>query len=280
MTEDRYYKFSSEDNVATITLSNTKNHNAFDDKLIADLTAIFNQINNDSDIKVVVLKAEGRIFSAGADLKWMKRMAGYDRDENLVDAKALAELLRLMNHLKKPLIGVVQGAAYGGGVGLAAVCDIVIASPKASFCLSEVRLGLVPAVISPYVVAAIGARAARRYFLTAENFDAKTAFDLGLVHELVEAEELQTKERELVELLLKNSPKAIAAAKQLITIVDRPIDDELIAKTANIICDIRASDEGREGLNAFLQKTKPNWLKPSGQQDNNKLEANSHKGEK
>ncbi len=267
MTENQCYKFSSEENIATITLSNEKNHNAFDDKLIADLITIFNQLNDDANIRAVILKAEGRSFSAGADLNWMKRMAGYDRDENLVDAKALAELLRLMNHLKKPLIGIIQGAAYGGGVGLAAVCDIVIASPKASFCLSEVRLGLIPAVISPYVVAAIGARAARRYFLTAEIFNAKDALDLGLVHEIVEAEELQKKERQLVKILLKNAPTAIAAAKELITIVDRPIDDELIAQTANIICDIRASSEGREGLNAFLQKTKPSWQ-----------QVNSHKG--
>lgn len=257
---EQYYKVVKDGPVAKLTLSNPDKHNAFDDDLIKGLTDAFNLLNADADVRVVILAAEGKSFSAGADINWMKRMAGYSYEENLTDAKALAELLRVMNFMTKPLIGLVQGAAYGGGVGLAAVCDIVLATSKASFCLSEVKLGLMPAAISPYVVAAIGARAARRYFLTAERFDAQTAYQLGLVHELVEPEALHSRERELVQMLLSNGPKAIAAAKDLIVAVDQPLTDNLIALTAARICDIRASDEGREGLSAFLEKRKPNWL--------------------
>jgi len=257
---EQYYKVVKDGPVAKLTLSNPEKHNAFDDELIKGLTGAFTLLDADPDVRVVILAAEGKIFSAGADLNWMKRMATYGYDENLHDTKALAEMLRVMNFMQKPLIGLVQGAAYGGGVGLAAVCDIVLATPKASFCLSEVKLGLMPAAISPYVVAAIGARAARRYFLTAERFDAETALQLGLVHELVQAEALHLRERELVKMLLSNGPKAIAAAKDLIVAVDKPITAEVIALTATRICDIRASDEGQEGLSAFLEKRKPNWL--------------------
>jgi len=199
-------------------------------------------------------------FSAGADLNWMRRMADYDLAQNQDDAMQLAELMRRLNCFPKPTIALVQGAAYGGGVGLVACCDIAIASSSASFCLSEVKLGLIPAVISPYVIEAIGARAARRFMLTAERFDAEEACRLGLVHEVVEAQELDAKLDSIVGFLLAAGPAAQAAAKDLIRAVsNKPIDSELIQDSAQRIARIRASGEAREGLSAFLEKRKPNW---------------------
>lgn len=247
---------------ATLTLNRPELHNAFDDLLIAELTAALRHLEANPAVRVVILAANGKSFSAGADLNWMRRMADYSDAENLADSRALAELMATLNHLAKPTIALVQGAAYGGGVGLVACCDLAIATPRASFCLSEVKLGLIPAVISPYVVAAIGERAARRYFLTAERFDATEGQRLGLVHEIVEEEALRGSAARFCTALLENSPAAISAAKELIFHVGRqPLGPELREETARRIAAIRASDQGREGLGAFLEKRKPSWIK-------------------
>ncbi len=251
-----------EPGIATLTMNRPELHNAFDDLLIADLTAELKRLEADETVRVVQLAGSGRSFSAGADLNWMRRMADYSREQNLADAMGLAELMQTLNNLSKPTIALVQGAAYGGGVGLVACCDLAIATRRASFCLSEVKLGLMPAVISPYVMAAIGPRACRRYFLTAEPFDADQAQRIGLLHEVVEDEEnLLARGMELASLLLKNGPQAMAAAKELIaTVSGRPLDDALIGDTAGRIADRRASAEGREGLTAFLEKRTPGWV--------------------
>jgi methylglutaconyl-CoA hydratase len=250
---------------ATVALDRPDLHNAFDDALVAALTAALDRLGRDDAVRVVLLAARGKSFSAGADLHWMRRTAGYSREENLRNARALAALMRTLDGLPKPTIALVQGAAYGGGVGLVACCDVALASPRATFCLSEVKLGLVPAVISPYVVAAIGPRAARRYALTAEPFDAAEARRIGLVHEVVEEDGLRAAGERVSEALLRNGPRAVAAAKALVVRVARaPLDDALVAETAERIATIRASDEGREGLAAFLEKRTPSWAKGKG----------------
>ena len=250
--------------VATVTLQRPEVHNAFDDGLIAELTATLAGLDADADVRVVVLAATGRSFSAGADLQWMKRMAQYAEAENLRDARSLAGLMRTLDRLTKPTIARVQGAAFGGGVGLVACCDLAIAARDAVFCLSEVRLGLIPAVISPYVVQAIGARAARRYFLTAERFDATEAQRLGLVNDVVDADDLDAAIARVVKRLLAGGPAAIAAAKALIAVVDnRPIDDAVIDDTAHRIARQRAGAEGREGIAAFLDKRPAAWIRES-----------------
>jgi methylglutaconyl-CoA hydratase len=248
---------------ATLTMNRPELHNAFDDVLINGLTAKLRDLEDDPDIRVVILASSGKSFSAGADLNWMRRMADYSREQNLADAEGLAELMRTLDTLSKPTIALVQGAAYGGGVGLVACCDIAIASTRASFCLSEVKLGLIPAVISPYVVSAIGPRAARRYFQSAEVFDAGEAFRLGLIHQVVADEnELYAAADLMTVRLLANAPGALAAAKNLIAAVaGRKVDDTLIADTAGRIADQRSSPEGREGLSAFLEKRKPAWVR-------------------
>ncbi len=246
--------------VGRITMARPEKHNAFDDGLIADLSAAFDAAGHDDAVRVVVLEGEGKSFSAGADLGWMQRMADYSDAENLEDARKLAHMVRILNELPRPTIARVQGAAFGGGVGLVAACDIALASQAASFCLSEARLGLIPSVISPYVVEAIGARAARRYFQTAERFDAETALALGLVHEVVPRERLDGRLDELVGVLLDNGPAAMAASKDLVRrVASDPVDDAMVEDTAQRIADIRATDEGREGVQAFLEKRGPNW---------------------
>ncbi|HVY07341.1 MAG TPA: enoyl-CoA hydratase/isomerase family protein [Burkholderiales bacterium] len=246
--------------VATIRMNRPDVHNAFDDALIAALTAALRRVDGLPQAKVVVLAASGKSFSAGADLNWMKRMAKYSREENLRDAGGLANLMRTLDGMTKPTIARVQGAAFGGGVGLVACCDIAIASTEASFSLSEVRLGLIPSVISPYVIAAIGERAARRYFLTAERFDAREALRIGLVHEAVDADALDGAITKITAGLLKGGPLAQAAAKKLIADVSRrPMDDALSNETAKRIAEIRVGAEGREGVAAFLEKRKPDW---------------------
>ena len=246
--------------VGRITMALPEKHNAFDDGLVADLSAAFEAAGRDDAVRVVVLEGEGKSFSAGADLGWMQRMADYSDAENLADARKLAGMMCILNELPRPTIARVQGAAFGGGVGLVAACDIALASQAANFCLSEARLGLIPSVISPYVVEAIGARAARRYFQTAERFDADTALALGLVHEVVPADQLDTRLEEMVGILLKNGPAAMAASKDLIRrVAAGPIDDAMVEDTAVRIADIRATDEGREGVQAFLEKRGPDW---------------------
>jgi methylglutaconyl-CoA hydratase len=246
--------------VGRITMALPEKHNAFDDGLVADLSAAFEAAGRDDAVRVVVLEGEGKSFSAGADLGWMQRMADYSDAENLADARKLAGMMCILNELPRPTIARVHGAAFGGGVGLVAACDIALASQAANFCLSEARLGLIPSVISPYVVEAIGARAARRYFQTAEQFDADTALALGLVHEVVPANQLDTRLEEMVGILLKNGPAAMAASKDLIRrVAAGPIDDAMVEDTAVRIADIRATDEGREGVQAFLEKRGADW---------------------
>ncbi|MCG8596257.1 MAG: enoyl-CoA hydratase/isomerase family protein [Kiloniellales bacterium] len=260
MAEPMFLEEVDDHGVARLVLNRPEVHNAFNDVLIAELTSALKRLEQDPKVRAVLLAAEGKSFSAGADLNWMKRMAGYSEEENRADARGLAGLMRTLNDLTKPTIALVQGAAYGGGVGLVACCDIAIAATRAGFCLSEVKLGLIPAVISPYVVAAIGARAARRYFVTAERFDAEAALRLGLVQEVVAPEELEAAGRRVLDALLAGGPEAQAAAKRLVRdTAGRPIDDALVEETAKRIAAVRAGAEAREGVSAFLEKRPPAW---------------------
>ncbi len=245
--------------IARLTMTRGEVHNAFDDAMIAELTRALEGVGRDPAVRALVLGAEGKSFSAGADLGWMQRMAGYGEAENLADARALAGLMHALDRLPKPTLARVQGAAFGGGVGLVACCDIAIGTPAARFMLSEVRLGLIPAVISPYVVKAIGQRAARRYFMTAERFGAEEALALGLLHRLVPAEELDMAVEEMLGSLLLGGPAALAAAKDLVFAVDRPLEAGVIEDTAQRIAGIRVTGEGQEGVAAFLEKRKPAW---------------------
>ncbi|MBT7951181.1 MAG: enoyl-CoA hydratase/isomerase family protein [Gammaproteobacteria bacterium] len=248
--------------VATITLNSPEKHNAFDEKIIAKLTSVFEQVDNNDEVKIMVLRSEGKNFSAGADLDWMKRMASYDYDENIRDANALAKMLHTLNFLSIPTIARVQGAAMGGGAGLVCCCDIAIATNKASFAFSEAKLGLIPATIGPYVLQSMGSQAARRYFLTAERFSAERALTLGMVSEVVDESELDEKIDHLIDTILTNSSESVKAAKQLINDIDgKPVTKELMQLTSERIADIRASEEGIEGLAAFLEKRKPSWVK-------------------
>ena len=249
-----------DDGTAVVTMNRPEVHNAFNDAMIAELTAVLAAHGADPAVRAVVLRGAGRSFSAGADLGWMRRMAGYTRAENEADAMGLAGLMRTLNTLPKPTVAAVQGAALGGGVGLVACCDIAVASEAASFALSEVRLGLIPAVISPYVVAAVGERAARRLFLTAERFDAREAHRLGLVHEVVAADGLDDAVEAMLARLRDGGPASQAAAKELIfAVAHRPVDEAVLRDTARRIADQRASPEGREGVAAFLEKRDPAW---------------------
>lgn len=246
--------------VATVALNRPTIHNAFDDQLIADLTAALRRLADAAAVRVVVLTGSGASFSAGGDLNWMRRMAGYSDAENLADAMALAELLRTLNELPKPTVARVNGAAFAGGLGLVCCCDIAIATAEATFSISEARLGLVPATISPYVVAAIGARAARRYFLTAERFAAVEAQRIGLVHEVAPRAALDEAVEKIVGALLEAGAGAQARSKRLISEVqERPMTETLMALTARAIAEARASAEAREGLAAFFAKRKPAW---------------------
>jgi methylglutaconyl-CoA hydratase len=260
MTDQIVRQAIAQDGCATLTLNRPDVHNAFDDQLIARLTHCLRELEADPQVRVVVLAAEGKSFSAGADLNWMKRMARYSEAENLRDAVALADLMHTLSALKKPTLARVQGAAYGGGVGLVACCDVAVGTAAAAFCLSEVRLGLIPAVISPYVIAAIGERQARRYFLTAERFDAAEALRIGLLHTVVDEAQLDAAIQDVVAQLLKGGPKAQSASKDLIaTVVNRPVDRALVEDTAERIARIRVTPEGREGIAAFLEKRAPTW---------------------
>ena len=245
----------------TITLCRPEVRNAFNDEVIAELTQAFQTAAASAETRAVVLAAEGPAFCAGADLNWMRRMADYSRAENLADAAKLAEMLRVMYACPKPTIARIQGDVVAGGMGLVAACDMAVAVDSAGFCLSEVKLGLIPATISPYVIRAMGARAAHRYFLTAERFSAQEARRIGFVHEVVPAEQLDAKVAELVNALVNASPNAVRSCKELVqTVAEREIDGTLIAHTVEGIADIRSSSEGKEGVQSFLQKRKPNWL--------------------
>lgn len=248
--------------IGLITLNRPERHNAFDDALIAELTDALRAMEGDDTVRIVVLGGAGKSFSAGADLNWMKRMAGFSKDENQRDAMQMGALMRTLAHLRKPTIARVQGAAYGGGVGLVACCDIAVGTQSATFALSEAKLGLIPAVISPYVIAAIGERAARRYFMTAERFDAAEAWRLGLLHDIAPDEaEMDARLNEIVDALLQCGPVAQREAKELVrAVAGRPVTSELIQDTAERIARLRASPEGREGVNAFLEKRRAAWV--------------------
>ena len=261
MTDEAVLLKATKAGVATITLNRPALHNAFGAEVIESLSEILADLAGADGVRVVMLTAVGKSFSAGADLNWMKMAAEFTVEENREDARALGEMLRRLNRLPKPTVALVQGSAFGGGVGLMAACDVVVAVRDAAFSLSEVKLGLIPATIAPYVVAAIGERQARRYFLTGERFDAEQARALGLVHEVVaDGAALIAAGEHIVERLFAAAPGALAEAKDLVAAVaGRPIDGHLIEDTARRIAERRGHDEAREGIAAFLEKRKPDW---------------------
>ena len=247
--------------VARVFLNRPDVRNAFNDGVIAELTAAFAGFAQDDTLRAIVLGGHGKAFCAGADLAWMRRMADYTWEQNHADAQGLARMLWTMYHCPVPLVGRIHGDCYAGGLGLAAVCDVLVAAEPVTFCLSEARLGLLPATIGPYVVRAMGEQAARRYFVTAERFSAEQARAMGFVHEVVAAEALDAKVDELVATLVANGPRAVRACKKLVQdVAGHAIDPMLRDDTARRIADIRASDEGREGIRSFLDKRRPNWL--------------------
>jgi len=257
----KHLELQFERGVETVTLNRPEVRNAFNDEVIAELTAVFAELGKRAEVRCVVLAANGPAFCAGADLNWMKRMAGYTREENLADASQLARMLEVIFHCPKPTIAKVQGDVYAGGTGLVAACDMAVSVDGAQFCLSEVKLGLIPATISPYVIRAMGTRAAHRYFLTAERFNAAEALRIGFVHEVVKAEELDAKTAEIAQALVNAGPEAVKACKKLLhDVAGHEISAGLVRRTVEGIADIRASDEGREGIQSFLGKRKPNWL--------------------
>ena len=247
------------DGVATLTVNRPTVHNAFNEELIAALTAAFEHVATDSAVRVVVLAAAGKSYSAGADVNMMKEMADYDRDENVAGALRLAAMLHALDCVPQPTVARVHGAAFAGGLGLIGACDIALAAESAIFAVTEVRLGLIPAVISPYLLRAIGPRAARRYFLTGERFDANEAHRLGLVHGVAPDSELDDLVSKVTAALRLGGPKAIAASKALISELSDDVDDVRINLTADRIADVRASEEGREGIDSFLEKRTPGW---------------------
>lgn len=252
-----------QDGVARVTLNRPELRNAFDDALIGKLSQAFAELAVDRSVRMIVLAGNGPAFCAGADLNWMKRMAGYSYEENLADAKGLADMLAALDRLPKPTIARVHGPVFAGGTGLVAACDIAVGTPEAKFCLSEAKLGLSPATISPYVIRAMGERLARRYFLTAEVFDAQEAHRIGMLSLLVPAGELDAAVAELVKHLLAGGPESHAKIKALIRdVAGRRPDDAVAAETAKRIAEIRGSAEGREGIAAFLEKRKASWCSP------------------
>lgn len=247
--------------VATVTLNRPEVRNAFNEIMIGEIGGAFRALGADAGIRAIVLAADGPAFCAGADLNWMQKMAGYTREENLADAAQLADMLRTIYACPKPVVAKVQGDCYAGGMGLVAACDIAVAIETSNFCLSEAKLGLIPATISPYVIKAMGENPARRYFLTAERFSAAEAHRIGFVHEVASADALDATTAGIVKALVSNSPNAVKEAKQLVQdMAGTPLTDALIADTAERIADIRSSEEGKEGVRAFLEKRKPGWL--------------------
>ena len=247
--------------VATVTLNRPDVRNAFNEFTIAELSLAFNELGRNEQVRAIVLAANGPAFCAGADLNWMKKMAGYTHAENAEDAGKLADMLRTIYLCPKPVVAKVQGDCYAGGMGLVAACDIAVATSATCFCLSEVKLGLIPATISPYVIKAMGENAARRYFLTAEKFTAQEAHRIGFVHDIVGAEALDAHVEAIVKALVTSSPNAVREAKVLVReVTGKTVDSALMVDTAERIASIRASDEGREGVASFLEKRKPSWL--------------------
>jgi methylglutaconyl-CoA hydratase len=247
--------------IATVTLNRPEVRNAFNDEVILEMMQAFTELGARNDVRCIVLAANGPAFCAGADLNWMRSMADYTRAQNHEDAGRLAGMMQVLYECPKPTIAKVQGDVYAGGTGLVAACDMAVSVDTAQYCLSEVRLGLIPATISPYVIRAMGARAAHRYFLTAERFDAAEALRIGFVHEVVKAEALDTKVAELTQALVNAGPEAVRLCKKLVQdVAGQPITPELVKMTVEGIADVRVSPEGREGVQSFLQKRKPNWL--------------------
>jgi methylglutaconyl-CoA hydratase len=248
------------DGIARVTLNRPEVRNAFDDALIARLTQVFSSIEKDKSVRAMVLAGNGPAFCAGADLNWMKRMAGYGYEQNLADAQALADMLGALDRMPKPTIARVHGPAFAGGTGLVAACDIAVGTPEAKFCFSEAKLGLSPATISPHVMRAIGERAARRYFLTAEVFDANEAARMGMLSAVVPSGGLDPYIENLLNHLLAGGPEAMTKIKDLVrTVSGRPVDGALAAETARRIAEIRVSPEGKEGIASFLERRKPSW---------------------
>jgi methylglutaconyl-CoA hydratase len=246
--------------VARVTLSRPEIRNAFNDEMIAELTEVFRSIRTTENVRVVVLTGEGESFCAGADLNWMKRMVGYSYEENLQDSLALARMLREIYTSPKPVIGRVNGHAIGGGTGLVAVCDIAIADENAVFAFAEVKLGLTPATISPFLLKRMGERALREYFLTGERFDARRALELGLVNAVVPTDQLDKAVEAKTKLLLSSGPEALATSKELIREIALRSLDQNESYTAEVIARLRVSKEGQDGMNAFLEKRKPRWI--------------------
>jgi len=258
---DATLQIERDGHVARVWLNRPDVRNAFNDGVIAELQAAFAALGADGDLRAIVLGARGKAFCAGADLTWMRTMAGYSWEQNKADARSLAEMLWTLYRCPVPIVGRVQGDCYAGGLGLAAICDVLVVADTVQFCLSEARLGLLPATIGPYVVRAMGEQAARRYFVTAERFSAAQAAAMGFAHEVVAADALDAKVDEIVATLVANGPMATRACKALVQDVGgREIDAALRDETARRIADIRASDEGREGVQSFLNKRKPAWL--------------------
>jgi methylglutaconyl-CoA hydratase len=253
-------KVEKKDGIARVTLDRPELRNAFDDELILSLTKVFKEIESEDAVRVMILAGNGPAFCAGADLNWMKRMAGYGYDENLADAEALASMLATLDRMPKPTIARVHGPVFAGGTGLVAACDIAVGTPEAKFCLSEAKLGLSPATISPYVIRAMGEQNARRYFLSAEVFDAAEALRIGMLSIVTAPDKLDEKIQELLNHLLAGGPQAHAKIKALIrAVAGRPVDDALAADTARRIAEIRVSPEGKEGIASFLEKRKASW---------------------
>ena len=263
MSEHRALNLEVKNGVARVTLDRPELRNAFDDVLIRELQTAFERLEKDRSVRVVVLAGNGPAFCAGADLNWMKRMAGYGYKENLADAQALAKMLATLDRMPKPTIARVHGPVFAGGTGLVAACDIAVGTPEAKFCLSEAKLGLSPATISPYVIRAMGERLARRYFLTAEVFGAEEAHRIGMLSALTAADQLDSTVGELVKHLLAGGPEAHGKIKDLIrSVANHAIDDALLAETAKRIAEIRVSPEGKEGIASFLEKRKASWCSP------------------
>jgi methylglutaconyl-CoA hydratase len=261
MTEFTTFRTDEQQGVLTITLDRPAVHNAFNDELIAEAITLFEHLEQRRDLRAIVLSGGGRNFCAGADLNWMSRMVGYSREENIHDSSLLAKMFALMNESPTPLIGRVQGAAIGGGVGLVAVCDIVIAEEQAKFGLSEVKLGILPAVISPYVIRKIGESHARALFLTGERFGVERAMRIGLVHRSASGEEeLDRLVRETVEQLRSSGPEAVRHCKRLVDYVTHNDIEHAVPYTIDAIAERRISSEGQEGMGAFLRKEKAPWI--------------------
>ncbi|BAJ01252.1 enoyl-CoA hydratase-related protein [Shewanella violacea] len=270
----KYVSCQLSNGVGQMVLNRAEKHNAFDEVMIAEMIQTLEHFAHNDECQVLVLKANGKNFSAGADLDWMRKQAKMDFEQNLADANELAKLMSTLDKFPKPTIALVQGAAFGGALGLICCCDIAIANERASFCLSEVKLGLIPAVISPYVVRAMGQRASRRYMLTAERFTAEKARDLQVIHEI--NDDLEAAAKPIIQALLANSPQGMAWVKTLLSrLEDGVIDDATLSYTSERIAKIRVSNEGQEGLNAFFDKRKPNWI--SAQNDSKNISAQGAK---